>query len=80
MTISGDGGLSGKMSNEKFGLLCSESRFGFWGMVAVVILQTIMGACAVGEWVSNRKMGRDEDREEKGMEMGIVEVDRKGGL
>lgn len=71
------GETRGEMSNEKFGILCSESRFGLWGMVAVVILQVLMGGCAVGEWIVSRRRGVDSRRKEKGMEMGVIETDRK---
>lgn len=79
MTISGSGvgGTSGEMSNDKFGMLCSESKFGFWGMVVVVVLQVLMGGCAVGEWIGKRRGGSGRDGE-KGMEMGVLEIERKG--
>lgn len=67
-------GISGEMSNREFGRLCGESRFAFWGMVTVVVLQVVMGGVVVEEWVSTR---RHERRGEKGMEMGVLEADRK---
>lgn len=63
---AGEGGISGEMSNSKFGILCRESRFGFWGMVTVVVLQVLMGAFAVGELVVSRRMGVGRRGEEKG--------------
>lgn len=69
---AGEGGINGEMSNSKFGLLCRESRFGFWGMVAIVVLQVLMGAFAVGELAGFRRTGAVERAgEEKGVEMEI---------
>ncbi|RDI78867.1 hypothetical protein Vi05172_g11221 [Venturia inaequalis] len=68
------GDTRGEMSNEKFALLCAESRFGMWGMVGVVGLQVVMGGVAVGEWVIGRRAGKGRGVE---MEMGVIEADRK---
>lgn len=55
-----------EMSNGKFGLLCRESRFGFWGMVVLCFLQIFMGAFAVGEWVVGRRVVSEEGNEIEG--------------
>jgi len=51
------------MSNDKFGTLCQESKFGFWGMVTVLILQFLLFFSAAAQWLASRKPGLLKDTE-----------------
>lgn len=52
-----------EMSNDKFGTLCTESKFGFWGMTAVLILQVLMFGSAVAQWFTRKRVVSDHEKE-----------------
>jgi len=53
-------GVDGNLSNDKFSTLCEESRFGFWAMVVVIILQFLLFTSAIAQWFTRRSSAPEE--------------------
>jgi len=61
------------MTNVHFSKMCTESKFAFWALVTIVILQALLFSIAIAQWVislwSNTKREFGDDRPDTGTEM-----------
>ncbi|KAF2431609.1 hypothetical protein EJ08DRAFT_696401 [Tothia fuscella] len=59
--IMPDGVQSADLSNDLFGTLCRESKFGFYGMVSVLVLQFLLFISVIAKWFTGRQPQQVQD-------------------
>lgn len=66
-------GQKENMTNLSFSKMCTETKFAFWTLVTIVILQAILFSVAIAQWVmsfwSRTKREFEDERPDTGTEM-----------